>query len=120
MTNASDHATGVANGGYRGIPVKGNTRYRASFDAKAATGFSGAVTVSIQSDDGRTVYATASVKGITQAWKQFDLTLRTGNVAPTARARYALTLDRPATIWFSLVSLFPPTFKVSRTGFGRI
>ena len=53
MTQASSgHAAGVANDGYWGIPVKPNTRYRASFYAKAAPGFNGPITVSIQSDDG--------------------------------------------------------------------
>ena len=40
---------GVANGGYWGIPVKPMTPYRLSFFAKAAAGFTGPVTVSIES-----------------------------------------------------------------------
>ena len=55
---AAGTPAGVANEGYWGIPVRPNTRYRASFYAKAAPGFSGPVTVSIQSDDGTTRYAT--------------------------------------------------------------
>ena len=66
VTQASSTGpAGVVNGGYWGIPVKPNTRYRASFYAKTAAGFAGPVTVSIQSDDGRTTYASASVTGIT-------------------------------------------------------
>jgi alpha-N-arabinofuranosidase len=118
VTQASaGHGAGVANEGYWGIPVKPHTRYRASFYAKAAPGFGGPITASIRSDDGRTVYATASVAGVTEAWKQYELTLRTGNVAPTAKARYVLTVERPATVWFSLVSLFPPTFSNQPNGF---
>jgi alpha-N-arabinofuranosidase len=45
------------------------------------------------------------------------LTLQTGTVTPTAKARYVLTVDRPGTVWFSLVSLFPPTFKDQPNGF---
>ncbi len=118
VTQASTgHAAGIANEGYWGIPVRPDTRYRASFYAKASSGFTGPVSVSIQSDDGRTVYATKSIGGLTTAWKQYDLTLQTGKVTPTTKARYVLTLDRPGSVWFSLVSLFPPTFKGQANGF---
>ncbi len=118
VTKASaGHAAGVANEGYWGIPVKSHTRYRGSFYAKAAPGFDGPITVSIQSDDGRTVYATGKVARLAPAWKQYEVTLQTGNVSPTSKARYVLTLDRPGKVWFSLVSLFPPTFKNQANGF---
>jgi alpha-N-arabinofuranosidase len=118
VTQASaGHVAGISNEGYWGIPVRPGTRYRASFYAKAAPGFTGPVGVSIQSDDGRTIYATGSVTGLTSVWKQYSVTLETGKVTPTTKARYALTVDRPATLWFSLVSLFPPTFKDQPNGF---
>jgi alpha-N-arabinofuranosidase len=111
------HAAGVANDGYWGIPVKPNTRYRASFYAKAASGFGGPVTVSIQSADGKTIHASGTVAGVTGTWKQYELTLQTGSVTPTTAARYVLAVDRPGTVWFSLVSLFPPTFRNQPNGF---
>jgi alpha-N-arabinofuranosidase len=114
---SSGHAAGVANEGYWGIPIRPQTRYRASFYAKAAPGFNGPITLSLQSDDGATVYATATVAGLTQDWKQYELTLQTGSVTPTAKARYSLTMDRPGKLWLSLVSLFPPTFKNQPNGF---
>jgi alpha-N-arabinofuranosidase len=118
VTQASaGHAAGVANEGYWGIPVRPNTRYRASFFAKAAAGFTGPVTVSIQSEDGKITYASGRVASLTSAWKQYETTLQTGNVAATAKARYVLTVDRPAKIWLSLVSLFPPTFRNQANGF---
>jgi alpha-L-arabinofuranosidase len=51
-----DHPAGVANSGYWGIPVQPRTQYRASLWARAEAGYSGPLTVSIVSDDGRTVY----------------------------------------------------------------
>jgi alpha-N-arabinofuranosidase len=57
------------------------------------------------------------VTGLTQAWKQYEVTLSTASVAPTANARFVLTVERPGTIWFSLVSLFPPTYKTQVNGF---
>src|SRR5208283_2814829 len=47
----------IANGGYWGIPVKPQTTYSVSFFAKAAAGFTGPVTVSIESADGKTTFA---------------------------------------------------------------
>src|SRR5205823_3921138 len=77
---SAGRVAGISNEGYWGIPVAPNMRYRASFYAKAAPGFTGPITVSIQSDDGRTIYATKAVTGLTSAWKQYDLTLQTDKV----------------------------------------
>jgi alpha-N-arabinofuranosidase len=118
VTQASDgRAAGVANEGYWGIPVRPRTRYRASFYAKAAPGFDGPITLAIQSPDGSTVYAGGSVTGVTRAWRRHELTLETGNVPTTASARFVLTLNRPGTVWLSLVSLFPPTVRNQPNGF---
>ncbi len=112
VTQASkEHTVGVANSGYWGIPVHSKTRYRASLWARGASGFSGPVTVSIVSEDGRTVYATEKFSGLAPEWKRFEVTLKTGKVTPTANARFEITLDRPATVWLGLVSLFPPTWN---------
>jgi alpha-N-arabinofuranosidase len=114
---SSGHTAGISNEGYWGIPVKPGTRYRASFYAKGASGFTGPVAVSIQGDDGRTIYATTTVTGLTSAWKRYEVTLQTAKVTPTTKARFVLTIDRPGTVWFSLVSLFPPTFRDQPNGF---
>src|ERR1051326_5193347 len=119
VTQASPaHEAGIANEGYWGIPVRPRARYRASFFAKAAGGFSGPVTVSIQSDDGRTTYASGAGQGGTSSWKKYEVTLAPESIAtPTARARFTLTMTRPGTVWFGLASLFPPTFKGQPNGF---
>ena len=114
---SSGHAAGVANEGYWGIPVRPNTRYRASFFAKAAPGFTGPITAAIESEDGKTTYASGRVSGLTPSWRQYEVTLSTANVVPTAKARFVLTVDRPGTIWFGLVSLFPPTYRNQANGF---
>ena len=106
-----DQPAGVANSGYWGIPVHPKTTYRASLWTRAEAGFTGPLTVAIVSEDGRTVYASAKISGVTAAWKKFAVTLKTGNVAPTAQARFEVTLDQPGTVWLNLVSLFPPTWN---------
>lgn len=106
-----DRSAGVANEGYWGIPVQPHTRYRAALVARAEPGFHGPLTLSIVSDDGRTVFASGKVSGLAEDWKEFRLALRTGQLTPTAKARFQITLDRPGTVWLGYVSLFPPTWK---------
>lgn len=110
---------GVANAGFWGIPVKPDTRYRASFYAKAAPGFTGPVRLAIESEDGATVYAKATVSRLGGEWKQYAVTLQTGKVTPTTKARFSLRLERPGTVWLNLVSLFPPTWKNRPNGLRR-
>jgi len=102
---------GVSNDGYWGIPVKANWTYQCSFYAKASEGFSGPLTVSIESNDGATVYASATVPAITGKWQRYSVTLKTGQVTPTADARFVISAGSKGTVNFNLASLFPPVFK---------
>lgn len=108
---AKGHPAGVANDGYWGIPVRPGTRYRVSIHARGDSSFSGPVHVSIVSEDGRTVYAKGKFSGLTTGWKKFELSLKTGRVEPTTKARFVISLEQPGTVWLGLVSLFPPTWN---------
>ena len=125
---------GVANEGYWGIPVKPATTYQASFYLKGsgsvppppprrgqpappaqpviADNTAGPMTVTIESTDGKTVYASGTInleKSI--FWKKYSLTLTTGaTVKPTTDARFVISTDRTGLYYFNLVSLFPPTY----------
>ena len=113
------HPAGVANDGYWGIPARPKTTYRAAIFAKAESAFSGPVTISLVSDDGKVVYATTQTTGLTTDWNKFEVTLKTGRVTPTAKAHFAITLTQPGTIWLGFVSLFPPTWKDQPNGFRK-
>ena len=121
VSTASDiHPAGIANDGYWGIPVLPSTSYHASFYARATSNSSGPVTVSIVSDDGTNVYAKARVAHLAPGWERYEVTLKTSRgIKPMANARLVLTVDRPSTTWFSLVSLFPPTWKNQSNGFRK-
>lgn len=120
VTNATAQArAGVANSGYWGFPVTPRTRYRASFFARSTNGFDGPLRLALESEDGRTVYAATTVKRLSRDWRQYTATLNTGDLSPTTKARYTLTLDRPGTVHLSLVSLFPPTWKNRPNGLRR-
>jgi alpha-N-arabinofuranosidase len=108
---ARDQSVGIANDGYWGIPVKPETKYRASFYAKADKGFTGPITVAIVNSNNASVYASATVRRITDKWQKYQVTLTTGKVAPSKDNRLVLSTTRPGTIWFNQVSLFPPTWN---------
>jgi alpha-N-arabinofuranosidase len=106
---------GVANDGYWGIPVRPKTTYTASFYAKSST--SAPLTLSIESIDGKTVYAKAQSKAIGSDWQQYQLTLTTAaDVIPTANTRFVISTTNAGKYWFSLVSLFPPTYNNTPNG----
>jgi alpha-N-arabinofuranosidase len=110
---------GVANDGYWGIPVQPKTIYRATIFSRADSKFSGAITVSIVSDDGKKIYASKKISGLTTNWKKFVVKLKTGRIAPTAKAHFTITLDQPGTVWLGMVSLFPPTWNDQPNGFRK-
>ena len=109
---------GIANGGYWGIALKPNTTYHASFFAKAKN-FNGTVTVSLESADGKNVFASAKVSGMGGDWKKFETSLTTGSdFTPSKENRLAISTTKSgtffnhhSTVWLQQVSLMPPTFK---------
>ena len=107
---------GVANTGYWGIPITPNTRYRASVYAKASAGYTGPLTLTLESSDGATIYAKATVPHLTSAWQQYSVTLTTGKAAPTTASRFVLSASGAGTLWFNQVSLFPPTYRGRSNG----
>lgn len=100
---------GIANGGYWGMSVRPNTTYRASFYARSE-GFSGPLNLSLESADGKTVFASTTVSKISGKWKKHEATLKTGNVHASKDNRLVVTTTKSGTIWFQNVSLFPPTY----------
>jgi alpha-N-arabinofuranosidase len=105
----------VANDGYWGFPIRPSTTYNFSCWAKADA--SGTITVSLESKDGATTYATTTLSGVSAKWSKVKGTLSTSTVVnPTKEARLVIrTGDRNT--WLSLVSLFPPTFGNKPNGF---
>jgi alpha-N-arabinofuranosidase len=110
VTAATETApAGVQNDGFWGIPVRPQTTYSGSFYAK--TDSAGVpVTVSLVNDETGATAASATVSGLTGEWKQYTFTLKTAQAPLTANNHLILTIPRPATVWFDLVSLFPPTY----------
>ncbi len=102
---------GAANEGYWGIPVKPDTTYRASFWASADNGFDGSLTLSIETNDGVRTWAAGDSPRIVNGWKKYAVTLKTTKATPSTTNRFVVSAHSKGTVWLSLVSLFPPTYK---------
>ncbi len=113
--DAADPA-GIANNGYWGIPLQANTTYAGSFYAKADNDATGPLTMSLVSNNTGSMVATASVPSLTSEWKQYKVMLQTAQITPSESNHLVLSVTRPGAVWFSLVSLFPPTYKNTANG----
>jgi hypothetical protein len=91
VNSAGGGRAGVANNGYFGIGLKKNARYELSLAARAADGFSGPLTITLESSDGSRVYANTEINGLTDSWKVFEPTLTAADSDPKARLVIAST-----------------------------
>ncbi len=101
---------GLINEGYWGIAVRPNTKYTGSLFAKSNAGSTLPVWVALVADQSGRVLASSSVAVMGTAWKQYQFELRSGAVDASAENHLEVTIDRPATLWVQMVSLFPPTY----------
>ncbi len=107
-------AYGLRNGGWWGVPVRGNTTYTGSVWAKgdAAAVGGAAVRVSLVADDSGKVLASYHLPALTADWKQYNFTMKTGAIAKVTAANHILlSVQRPGTVWVQQLSVFPPTYK---------
>lgn len=115
QADAADQA-GVLNEGYWGMALRPDTTYRGSFFVKADSASVGPVYVSLVNDNSGQTVASATVDGLTTEWARHEFTLRTGAIEPSEENHLRLTVAHPGTVWFELVSLFPPTYHDRANG----
>jgi alpha-N-arabinofuranosidase len=122
---SKNQSVSVSNEGFYGIPVKPDTEYKVSFYAKGNNAwekkkkedpdpvtFREPLSVSLQSNDGSKVYASAKTAPLTGNWQKFELTLKTGSeITPSKENKFVISASAPGAFRLSLVSLFPPTYK---------
>jgi len=101
-------AYGLRNGGWWGVPVRGNTTYTGSVWAKGDA----AVRVSLIADNSGKVLASYLLPALTAEWKQYNFTMKTGAIAKVTSAnQILLSVERPGMVWVQELSVFPPTYK---------
>ncbi|HTW44981.1 MAG TPA: alpha-L-arabinofuranosidase C-terminal domain-containing protein [Acidobacteriaceae bacterium] len=111
VTRASASApAGITNGGYWGIPVSPSTTYRGSFYAKSSDS-SGPIHIALVNNNTGFEAAHADVPALTGAWKQYHFTFVSAAETTSSHYRLEITTSRPGTLWFSLITLFPPTYN---------
>ena len=114
-TVGKNQRVGIANAGFWGIPVRPHTTYTASFYARTDGSFHGELTVDIESTSGKIV-ASETISKISTSWKKYTVKLTTGNVTASTTNQFVISAHKTGTIWFSLVSLFPPTWHNRANG----
>ena len=105
---------GLLNEGYWGMAVRPNSTFTGSFFAKSENDVP--VRIQLIADQSGKVLATTSVPVAGTAWKEYKFTLHSGAGPASAQNHLEMTLDRPATLWLQLVSLFPPTYRDRANG----
>jgi alpha-L-arabinofuranosidase len=95
---------GVANDGFYGMGIAQGETYKLSLLARGGDGFSGPLTISLESAAG-VAYATATLPALTGDWKNHTLALKASASDP--KARLVISATRAGTFWLDMVSLFP-------------
>jgi len=120
VKRADEHdQAGVLNDGYWGYALKPSTAYKASFYAKGDSAGVGPVSVELVSNDTGKAVASATAPTLSTGWARYDFTLKTGDLQPSANRaanHLVLKVSHPGTVWFSLISVFPPTYHNRENG----
>lgn len=112
VTSASAaEPAGLRNQGYWGYPLRPDMTYTFSLYAKADSAGLGPLHVNLVSNKTGKSVASAEIASIGSDWKQYKATLHTGKIEASEANHLELTLTKPGTVWMTLVSVFPPTYK---------
>jgi alpha-L-arabinofuranosidase len=117
VTKADEKSpAGLLNEGYWGIAVRPNSRYAGSLFAKSDSDAQLPLNIALVADQSGQILARTSVSLAGTGWKQYRFEMQSGNAAASSENHLELTIDRPATLWLQLVSLFPPTYRSRPNG----
>lgn len=114
LSASSKAMVGAANSGFWGINVVKNRHYKLSFFARSTGKYKGKIVVSLENNAGTQTYASNTITSISNRWQKYSCELVATGDDP--KARFVISLDAAGTVWFDVVSLFPPTFKNRENG----
>jgi alpha-L-arabinofuranosidase len=106
---------GISNSGYFGLALAPSTTYSVQFYAKASSGFTGALNVTLESTGG-TIYANATIPSITTSWAKYTATFTTSASTPVGTSnQFVISTKSTAvngrSLWFGAAYLFPPSYQ---------
>lgn len=108
-----DNAAGVLNDGYWGMTTAPGMKYHGSLYAKGDTG--PAIIDLVDDKTGKSI-AHAETKPVGKDWAQYTFEL-TSNAASKSTANHlTVRFRKSGTVWLSLVSVMPPTYKSRPNG----
>jgi len=107
---------GFYNTGYWGMALHPSTSYQGSFYAKTGSPAIGALTIRLVNDKSGAIAASTTVPSLGSSWQRYEFTLKTGALVASADNHLEFLVQHPGTAWFSLISLFPPTYKNEPNG----
>ncbi|WNS43426.1 alpha-L-arabinofuranosidase C-terminal domain-containing protein [Paenibacillus sp. MMS20-IR301] len=104
----------AVNNGFWGIPVVKDAEYKLSFYAKPEPGKGMPLRITLESADGKQVFAEQVVDEWKEGWNQYTYALTASGTAGNARILFSA--DQPGAIYLDMVSLFPQTWKDRENG----
>jgi alpha-L-arabinofuranosidase len=114
LTQSSGSGTvGIANNGFWGMNFQAGQTYDLNLYARCTNGFTGALTVRLESANGSLTYAQGTVTGLTTGWQHFSLSLVPAS--SYSNGQLSVVISQPGTVWLDLVSLFPQQTFHNRT-----
>ena len=116
VTSVASGGVGMANGGYWGIKLENNTKYKISFWAKRGSNYKGTVKAKLESNEG-TVYAQSADFKPTTDWQHFACDLTASGISTvTGTNRFVLYASTTGDVYFDVVTVMPPTWKSRPNG----
>lgn len=107
----------ILNSGFWGINAISGDKYSISFWIKSDKGFDGNLKVSLVDNENQSIGKTEIPVKATGTWQKVTSELMATENYPKAQLR--IETDKPGTLCFDVVSLFPPTYKDRPNGCRR-
>jgi len=98
-------AADLINEGFWGINAVAGEKYDCNFYARTAGKYKGAITVSLQSENGEVLAAYTFPAVKERKWHKYSCSLTAGKT--DAKAKFVLSFGAEGSVWLDFVSLFP-------------
>jgi alpha-L-arabinofuranosidase len=116
VNSVASGPVGIANGGYWGIKLENNTKYKVSFWARKGSGFKGTIQAKLEGIDGK-VYGQSQEFKPAEDWKHFTCEITTRGISKvTGENRFVLYATSTGDVYFDVITVMPPTWKNRSNG----
>jgi len=113
-TAAEGGLVSAVNNGYWGIALTKDASYQLSFYAKPEPGDDMPLRISLESADGKVIYAQQNVDSLKEGWNQYTYTLTSSETVENARILFSAS--HAGTVYLDMVSMFPETWNNRENG----